>query len=101
MIWQIGVVGELGYRIDRMYSREGLNVLVEELTRTYGPDHEVVVYEAAQYPVCDPIIDVVPLGRVHEAHVTPIATLYVPPRGKAAPDVTMLARGWDPQRVHL
>jgi uncharacterized protein YabN with tetrapyrrole methylase and pyrophosphatase domain len=92
VIWQIGVVGELGYRVDRMYSREGLDVLVETLRKTYGPDHEVVVYEAAQYPVCDPVIETVTLARIHDAHVTPISTLYVPPRQKATPDRAMLKR---------
>jgi hypothetical protein len=75
-----------------MYGKEGLDVLVETLAKAYGPDHEVVVYEAAQYPVCVPVIEVVPLRRIHEAHVTPIATLYVPPQGKAAPDLAMLKR---------
>jgi uncharacterized protein YabN with tetrapyrrole methylase and pyrophosphatase domain len=90
ILWQIGVTGELGYK--EQYDRAGLRVLVDVLTETYGPGYEVVVYEAARYLGCDPKIEIVALADVPGAGVSPISTLYVPPRGPTVPDPAMAAR---------
>ncbi|HET6266511.1 MAG TPA: SAM-dependent methyltransferase [Acidobacteriota bacterium] len=78
VLWQIGVVGELGYK--QAPNVAGLRVLMEHLCRFYDPSHEVIVYEAAQYPITEPRIDRVPLGKLPEATITAFCTLYVPPR---------------------
>lgn len=92
VLWQIAVIGELGYRTDQLYNRAGLQVLAEVLKEDYGPDHEVVVYEAAQYPVCNAVIERVRLEALPDAHVSGISTLYVPPLARASLDTEMVRR---------
>ncbi|MCB1056106.1 MAG: hypothetical protein KDD11_11450 [Acidobacteria bacterium] len=92
ILWQIGVVGEIGYRPDQRFHRDGLAVLVEYLLESYPANHQVTVYEAAQYAVCDPIVDVCSLERLLDADVTAISTLYVPPRELGVSDPEMLQR---------
>ena len=74
------MIGEFGYRIERPPEDPGLAILAEILMKQYSPEHEVVVYEAAQYPVCDPVLYRVRLAELPEAPVTPLSTLYVAPR---------------------
>jgi uncharacterized protein YabN with tetrapyrrole methylase and pyrophosphatase domain len=81
VLWQVGVIGEGS--IAHTANREGLRELVHELRRHYARHHRVVVYEASSYPVCDPVIRRIPLGRIPQAEVSVSATLYVPPRREA------------------
>ena len=67
-------------------------MLTEVLLETYPPKHEVIVYEAAQLPVCEARIQRVALASLPEAHITPMSTLFVPPLSKPAVDQTMLRR---------
>jgi hypothetical protein len=92
ILWQIAVIGEVGYRTDRLYNKVGLEVLVEVLGKQYGLDHEVVVYEASQYPVCEPIMDRVTLVDLPDARVSGISTLYVPPKVGSRLSQDMLRR---------
>jgi hypothetical protein len=93
ILWQIGLVGEVGYKEENgLWSEHGLRVLVDVLRQHYGASHEAVVYEAAQYPVCDPIVQRVALASIVEARITPISTLYVPPKVLALPDMAMVRR---------
>jgi uncharacterized protein YabN with tetrapyrrole methylase and pyrophosphatase domain len=89
ILWQIGVVGQTTYEYQFDMSR--IRVLVNYLETYYDPAHEVVIYEAAQYPICDSIIERVPLKRVPESQkINPISTLYVPPTVSPPPDPVML-----------
>lgn len=92
VLWQISVIGELGYRTDRYYNPDGVKILVDELTRVYGAGHEVIIYVASQYAVCDPEIKVVTLENLPETSLSPVATLFVPPLGTIEPDAAMAAR---------
>lgn len=92
ILWQIGAIGELGYRTDRMFNQQGLEVLIEVLSHSYGLDHEVTVYEANQYQVCEPIIHNTPLRHLCSAGISPISTLYVPALRKPPFDQDMAAR---------
>jgi hypothetical protein len=68
-------------------------VLTEVLETYYGADHEVTVYEAAvYYPVCEPVMQLIPLFKLPEAPVTLVSTLYVPPLAPAPVDREMMAR---------
>ncbi len=90
VLWQIGAIGNLGLQKGG-FGRRGLAMLIDVLGKTYGLDHEVVVYEAAVMPTCDSVIHRAPLGRLLDAPVTTLATLYVPPCKRAALDLEMVA----------
>ena len=79
VLWQVGVIGVRDYRSDDLWGPRGLAVLRRRLLETYPEDHEVVVYEAAQYPVCPPLVARVPLAGLAAAPVSVRSTLYVPP----------------------
>ena len=78
VLWQIGVIGEAAFPPERADSR-GLSILTERLLDHYPPDHEVIIYEAAQYAVLKPRIERRPLRDLPQAAVSPISTLCVPP----------------------
>ena len=91
VLWQIGVVGELGYATAPR--REHLALLVERLVRAYPSGHEVIVYEASPYPiVADPFILRLPLDELPDAGVPLLATLVVPPAGKPRRDRALAER---------
>ena len=92
ILWQIAVIGDFDYRTDRMFNRTGVQVLVEVLGEHYSGDHEVVIYEAAQYPVCQPVIERVQLADLPDSSITGISTLYVPPCGGSTFDRSILER---------
>jgi precorrin-3B methylase len=93
ILWQIAVVGEIGYKpIDGLWNSRGLQILIEVLCNHYDPTHEVVVYQAAQYPFTDHVAEHVHLAKVPKAKITPLSTLYVPPKAPATPDVDILDR---------
>jgi precorrin-6B methylase 1 len=90
ILWQIGLIGQLDYK--RQYELHGLRVLAEVLQEHYTADHETIVYQAAQHPIGEPLIERVRLGDLPAARVTPIATLCVPPLAPEPPDRAMLRR---------
>jgi uncharacterized protein YabN with tetrapyrrole methylase and pyrophosphatase domain len=92
LLWQIGVIGDMTYRRSGRYGRKGLKVLAQILGQTYPPDHEVVVYEASQFPVSDPVILRVRLADLPKARITALSTLYVPALGHAPVDRDMARR---------
>jgi hypothetical protein len=67
-------------------------VLIEYLGRFYPADHEVVLYEASAFAICDHVARRLPLARIRPADVTPMATMYVPPADTPSPDPEMLDR---------
>lgn len=91
VLWQVGVIGATDFQ-SRGYNTHGISILAERLLSSFSPLHEVIVYEASQYPHCCPRIDRVPLGRLSEARVTPISTLLVPPAERSEPDLVMCKR---------
>jgi Tetrapyrrole (Corrin/Porphyrin) Methylases len=80
VVWQIGCVGDLGFNFAG-YDNRNLGILVDYLETFYGPDHEVIHYQAAQYPVCNSRCDRMKLSELRQAAVTGISTLYIPPKG--------------------
>ena len=92
ILWQIAMIGNLGFYQAGMQLR-GLNVLTEVLETYYGSDYEVIVYEAAvYYPVCEPVIQHIPLSKLTDTNVTLISTLYVPPQKSSLIDSEMMVR---------
>lgn len=90
VLWQVAGIGPRVGRTET--ARHGLAVLAERLRQTYGAEHEVVLYEAPQYPIGGPSIRRIHLGDLEESVVTPMATLYVPPKGPRRPDPGMVRR---------
>jgi hypothetical protein len=90
ILLQIGVIGEPGYK--RRCNRRGLRILAETLQQYYPPGHEIILYQAAQYPLCDPVVERVALAELPRAAVTVGTTLYVPPGRAARPQPAMLRR---------
>lgn len=90
ILWQVGMVGQVGY--GPIHPEKGLAILCESLADTYGKDHTVVLYEAARYPVCDPIIIGVPLSDAPSTPVSALATMYVPPKHAPEPDLQMIEK---------
>jgi tetrapyrrole (corrin/porphyrin) methylase-like protein len=91
VLWQIGVIGELGYATEP--SRANLAVLAEHLGRSYPAEHETIVYEASPYPlVADPFVLRVPLRGLPDADVPLLATLVVPPSRTPRRDRATMAR---------
>jgi uncharacterized protein YabN with tetrapyrrole methylase and pyrophosphatase domain len=79
ILWQVGMLGEPSVR-PKMASRpERVRVLTSTLLRHYPARHRVTIYQAAQFPVCDPNVTKVPLERLASQRLTPAMTLYVPP----------------------
>jgi uncharacterized protein YabN with tetrapyrrole methylase and pyrophosphatase domain len=78
VLWQIGAIGNLGVQKEG-YAHQGLSILRDALIKAYGPAHEVIVYEAATMPTCDPLIHRTSLHDLLRAPVTALSTMYVPP----------------------
>jgi uncharacterized protein YabN with tetrapyrrole methylase and pyrophosphatase domain len=91
VLWQIAMIDNYGFYQKGKQAR-GLAILVEELERDYGANHQVIIYEAAVYPVCEPVIHSIPLYKLPEIPVSETATLFVPPNMTAPLDDEMLAR---------
>src|SRR5207237_3975323 len=71
---------------------EGFEILADRLMRIYGPRHKAIVYEAAIYPIFQPVIQRVPLNRLTKAEITTASLLYVPPSRMAPWDHKMAKR---------
>lgn len=78
IIWQIGVVGVVTFE-KKDYTPKNLKILTEKLLLNYSIEHEVIIYEAAQFPFCKPVINKVPLSQLASSKVSAISTLVVPP----------------------
>jgi uncharacterized protein YabN with tetrapyrrole methylase and pyrophosphatase domain len=91
VLWQVGVLGEANVRKGMACRPERLRVLAKVLGRHYPVRHPVVLYEAAQLPICDPVIKRMPLMRLPQATVFPMTTLYVPPKPSRMMDPKVLS----------
>jgi len=90
VLWQVGVLGEPSIRKGMSCRPERLRVLTDVLRRHYPARHRVVLYEAAQFPVCDAVVKRVPLARLPQETVLVMATLYVPPKPSRVVDARIV-----------
>jgi uncharacterized protein YabN with tetrapyrrole methylase and pyrophosphatase domain len=90
IVWQIGVVGIHDWVPDGDFTH--IPLLVEYLEGVYPAEHEVVVYEASAYPICDAFVERVTLSALPGITIPPMATLYVPPAEERGIDRAMLGR---------
>lgn len=90
ILWQVGVLGESSVRKGMSCRPERLRILTARLRQYYPARHPIVLYEAAQFPVCDPGIKRVTLASLPRETVPPMATLYVPPRRSQRVDAKLM-----------
>jgi uncharacterized protein YabN with tetrapyrrole methylase and pyrophosphatase domain len=88
ILWQIGTLGDWTYK-SQAYDLRAFPLLVQRLCELYSPWHEVVAYEAAVLPGCEPVIKRMPLASLTQFHVNAATTLYVPPARAPAADTRM------------
>lgn len=95
VLWQVGLIGELGYR-RQGYLNSNFAVLLDYLEALYGPEHPVINYVGSRYPGIDPLIDHQTLASLRDpltqSWVTGISTFYLPPRLAGQSDLEMLER---------
>ena len=81
LLSQVALAGDLSCsRLEA--EREGLQALVDKLLRWYPPDHEVILYEAAQLPIDAPRIERLALRGLPDAHYEEYTTLVISPLGE-------------------
>jgi uncharacterized protein YabN with tetrapyrrole methylase and pyrophosphatase domain len=96
VLWQVAAIGRRVGRDEP--DRTGLQVLADRLGESYGPDHEVVLYQAAAYAIGGPWIRKVLVRDLPAAEVRLMSTLYVPPQGRRTADPDMFDRlGMSPE----
>jgi len=91
LIWQGGVVGELGYKHPDG-ARARRQVLADTLVSHYGPDHEVVLYVGATLSMFDPVIKRVRLSELADTDIETVTTIYIPPKQRAELDLDAVDR---------
>jgi len=91
ILWQIGVIGQFHSEFTGT-STDGLAMLTAALLEHYPAQHPVTVYEAAIFPVCDPLVRTVALGDLTHVPVSRISTLYVPPAHEPVADPEVMRR---------
>jgi hypothetical protein len=79
ILWQVGLLGETSVGSGTC-RRDRLHVLTKVLRRHYPARHRVVLYEVAQFPLCEPVIERIALAKLSEMAVSIPTTLYIPPR---------------------
>lgn len=91
IICQVGFVGDMGFNF-RGYDGRNLPTLAAELARTYGSEHEVTIYEAPRYSVCEPSVRKVKLCDLHTAGISGMSTMVVYPALTRPVSSSMLAK---------
>lgn len=93
VLWQVGLIGELGYRRQGYVNRH-LSYLISWLQRIYGAGYEITHYIGSKYPTLAPTIEKYPLSRLHDPQIqkriTGISTFYIPPRDVKPSDPEVL-----------
>lgn len=92
VLLQVGAIGLSNFAAGDRPNRAALGLLAEVLGRRYPPHHRVVLYRAAQLPIFDPSIEWVPLERLHEAPLSVVSTLCVPPLPRRPVSAPILER---------
>lgn len=95
VLWQVGLIGELGYRRSG-YINRNFSVLVEYLQDYYGKDYPVTNYIGSRYPGVEPTIEVYTLEQLHrpdiQSKVTGISTFYLAPKTVVPANLAMMER---------
>ena len=83
VIWQVGCVGNPGYR-RQGYLKEHFGVLLDYLEEFYSTDQDIIHYIGSQFPTVASVIDHIPLCQFRlpdiSKQVTGISTFYIAPK---------------------
>jgi len=95
VIWQIGCVGDSGFRFEG-FANNKFSILADYLQARYPKDHPVFLYTAANVPLCQPNIYRCTIGRLSKSEVasqvTGLSTMYIPPAHTISHNETMLQK---------
>lgn len=91
ILWQIGIAGDLTLkRFDTEPAH--LQIVVDKLARDYPLDHEVILYEAATYPLEQTRMEKIRLADLPQAALKQITTLVIPPAQPLQVDQAIVAQ---------
>jgi hypothetical protein len=92
ILWQVGLFGDAYWQRRHSVKPEALAVLADYLASEYGAEHEVVLYEASEFPLGNPRVQRVPLSELAAVAISGVATLCVPPKAPPSVDIEMARR---------
>jgi len=78
ILLQVGIVGETTF--PPACNTEKFCALAERLSRDYGAEHEIVIYEASQYSIANPVVQRAALSAASSIALSLASTMYVPPK---------------------
>lgn len=90
LVWQVGMLGNLGH--ESLLKTDAIELFVEYLLKFYNENHEVVIYEASIYPGLACVIKKYMLKELSGQSISKIATLYIPPEEKKIADSFVLKK---------
>lgn len=83
ILWQVGLIGELGYR-RQGYLNTNFSFFIKWLQGIYGEEYEIIHYIGSRYPTIEPLIEPYKLSELHDPSnqlkITGLSTFYIPPR---------------------
>lgn len=86
VLWQVGLIGELGYR-RQGYLNTNFSYFISWLQSIYGQDYPVTHYIGSRYPTINSLVEVYKLNELHDpaiqTKITGLSTFYIPPRDVA------------------
>jgi tetrapyrrole methylase family protein / MazG family protein len=91
VIWQLGMVGNVAPVI-KQNVKNGLSLIQEKLLKSYSPQHEAILYEAALYPGIKPKITKFAIELLINQNISSISTLYIPAENKRLPDEKVISK---------
>jgi Tetrapyrrole (Corrin/Porphyrin) Methylases len=93
VLWQVGVIGELGYR-HQGYLNNHFSYFIKWLQGIYGDDYEITHYVGSRYPTIPPLIENYKLSELHnpenQKKIAGLSTFYIPPRDVTQSDPEIL-----------
>jgi hypothetical protein len=78
VLWQIGLVFQESIDFSGAPNRRGLRALMKRLRIHYAASHQVVLYDASPFPVCQSRIERIALRDLPHVDVRLSTTLYIP-----------------------
>ncbi|TWI42435.1 tetrapyrrole (corrin/porphyrin) methylase-like protein [Pseudoduganella flava] len=93
VLWQVGLIGEMGFR-RQGYINRNFSMLVDYLQAAYGADYPITHYVASRYPTIAPLVEQYRLADLHDPavqiRITGLSTFYLAPRDAVTADYAMV-----------